>query len=333
MSAKFIAQIEISNAVREQRQQAGRGDEPEDRQQQRQPGGGERAEREHEDRERHRPGEQLRLHHRVAVGGVEVAPHPGRAGERDAHARRAGGLQLRLERVGGGDHRRRVALGAGRHDRGVAVGGDARAGARRDERTRRGRSSRSSCSTLRDRLPEAGVGGREPLASGRRPSAPSWRGPAKFAWISSRACTDSEPFACQPAPESAVSTLGANTPSATATTAQAIATTRTWSAVQRPSRPSGPTASGCSREGAAGRAGAAATRHSPDSRDELVQGAQLLLHRAADLLAEREDALVDDPVVDVGSLLAAAEDADLGQHGEVLGDVLLRGAERLGSAR
>ena len=24
--------------------------------------------------------------------------------------------------------------------------------------------------------------------------------PAKFAWISARACTDSEPFACQPAP-------------------------------------------------------------------------------------------------------------------------------------
>ena len=51
-------------AVREQRQQPGRGDEAEDRQQQRQPGGDERAEGEHEDRERHRPGEELRLHHR-----------------------------------------------------------------------------------------------------------------------------------------------------------------------------------------------------------------------------------------------------------------------------
>ena len=42
--------------------------------------------------------------------------------------------------------------------------------------------------------------------------------PAKFCWISVRAATDSEPLACQPAPESAVSTCGANTTSATATT-------------------------------------------------------------------------------------------------------------------
>ena len=40
--------------------------------------------------------------------------------------------------------------------------------------------------------------------------------PAKFCWISVRAATDSEPFACQPAPESAVSTCGANTASTTA---------------------------------------------------------------------------------------------------------------------
>ena len=71
-------------------------------------------------------------------------------------------------------------------------------------------------------------------------------------------------------------------------------------------------------------------RHAARTADELVQAAQLLLDGAADLLAEREDALVDDPVVDVVALLAAAEDAGVGEHGEVLGDVLLRGADRLG---
>ena len=81
-------------------------------------------------------------------------------------------------------------------------------------------------------------------------------------------------------------------------------------------------------DGETGRRGGDA--HSPDPCDELVQRPQLVVHRAADLLAEREDALVDDPVMDEGCLLAAAEDADLGQHLEVLGDVLLRGAEGLG---
>jgi hypothetical protein len=51
--------------------------------------------------------------------------------------------------------------------------------------------------------------------------------PPKLRWIRFRACTDCEPFACQPAPDSAVSTFGANTASATATTAQAIDTART----------------------------------------------------------------------------------------------------------
>ena len=70
--------------------------------------------------------------------------------------------------------------------------------------------------------------------------------PPKFCWISVRALTDWEPFACQPAPESAVSTLGAKTASARATAAQESATRRKWSAAQRPSRPIGPAASGCS---------------------------------------------------------------------------------------
>ena len=45
--------------------------------------------------------------------------------------------------------------------------------------------------------------------------------PAKLRSISVRACTDSEPSACQPAPESAVSTFGANAASTTATIAHA----------------------------------------------------------------------------------------------------------------
>ena len=50
--------------------------------------------------------------------------------------------------------------------------------------------------------------------------------PPKLSWISCLACTDSEPFACQPAPERAVSTFGAKKPNPTATTTQAIATAR-----------------------------------------------------------------------------------------------------------
>ena len=50
--------------------------------------------------------------------------------------------------------------------------------------------------------------------------------PAKFCSISLRASTDSEPFACQPAPDSAVSTLGAKIASTTATTPQVSETSR-----------------------------------------------------------------------------------------------------------
>ncbi len=56
--------------------------------------------------------------------------------------------------------------------------------------------------------------------------------PPKFRWISARACTDCDPFACQPAPESAASTFGANTASASAITAQVIETARTWLAAR-----------------------------------------------------------------------------------------------------
>ncbi len=55
--------------------------------------------------------------------------------------------------------------------------------------------------------------------------------PWKFSSIASRAATDCEPVASQPAPESAFSTRGAKNPSTTATSAQAIATGRKWVAV------------------------------------------------------------------------------------------------------
>jgi hypothetical protein len=55
--------------------------------------------------------------------------------------------------------------------------------------------------------------------------------PAKCLSMLSRAATDSEPVASQPAPDSAVSTFGAKTPSATATSSQPIATVRKWVAV------------------------------------------------------------------------------------------------------
>ena len=66
--------------------------------------------------------------------------------------------------------------------------------------------------------------------------------PANARSIRARACTDCEPESCQPAPERAVSTRGARTPSPSATTTQAIATSRTWVADQRPRRPTGPRA-------------------------------------------------------------------------------------------
>ncbi len=55
--------------------------------------------------------------------------------------------------------------------------------------------------------------------------------PRKLRSASSRACTDSEPVASQPAPDSACSTRGASAPRPSATTAHAIATARTWVAV------------------------------------------------------------------------------------------------------
>ena len=102
-------------------ERTGRGDQADDRQHQRQPGCDEGAEGEREDQERDRPGVELGLHHRVAVGGVEVGPHRGGAGQGDGDAVAAGGGELALEHVGDLHHRGRIAGGAGANDRGVTV--------------------------------------------------------------------------------------------------------------------------------------------------------------------------------------------------------------------
>jgi hypothetical protein len=47
-----------------------------------------------------------------------------------------------------------------------------------------------------------------------------------------RACTDCEPEASQPAPDSAVSTRGAKNPKTTAMSSQPTRTARKWVAVQ-----------------------------------------------------------------------------------------------------
>ena len=102
------------------------------------PGGRERPEGQYEDRERHGPGEELGLHHRRPVRDVEVAPHPGGAGQRDVDPRRARIVQRTLQPVGGRDHRRRIALRSGRDQSRVPVGRDRRPGARRHDRPDRG---------------------------------------------------------------------------------------------------------------------------------------------------------------------------------------------------
>ena len=113
-----------------------------------------------------------------------------------------------LSVVGGSDHRGRVALRAGRHDRGVAV---ARRCSRRDAaaaRRRRARPRRGLRSTRRIVRWNSGA---EVVTDEECTTTVSAEldSPAKPRWISVRACTDSEPSACQPAPDSAVSTFGA----------------------------------------------------------------------------------------------------------------------------
>ena len=133
-------------------------------------------------------------------------------------------VQLALQRVGGGDHRRRVAFARRRRRAPCGRRARSRRPARGGTTVEMRGSARRIASDLRDRRAERGRARSSASASGRRRSAPSWRGRRSSAGSASRACTDSEPFACQPAPESAVSTFGANTASPSATTAQAIAT-------------------------------------------------------------------------------------------------------------
>src|ERR1051326_3172857 len=64
--------------------------------------------------------------------------------------------------------------------------------------------------------------------------------------------------------------------------------------------------------------------------DDRAKRLGLPLEAAADQLAEREDRLVDDPVVREVPLLAARDDSRALEHAEMLGDVLLRRARQLG---
>ncbi|CAB4863562.1 unannotated protein [freshwater metagenome] len=112
----------------------GGGDESGDRQQQRQTGRDERAEGEHEDDERHRPGDELALHHGRAIGRVEVGPHAAGTGERHLHAVALEFVELGLEVVGGTDHRVGVGSRRALDDRGVAVTRDRRSGLGGDHR-------------------------------------------------------------------------------------------------------------------------------------------------------------------------------------------------------
>ncbi len=64
--------------------------------------------------------------------------------------------------------------------------------------------------------------------------------PPKLSWASSRAATDSEPSACQPAPERLCSTWGANMPRPAISSSQMTVTSFAWWVTQTPSRPRGP---------------------------------------------------------------------------------------------
>ncbi len=64
--------------------------------------------------------------------------------------------------------------------------------------------------------------------------------PPKCSWARSRAVTESEPLACQPAPESSASTLGAKAPRPTMTSSHTTVVMRACLVTATPSRPSGP---------------------------------------------------------------------------------------------
>jgi hypothetical protein len=115
--------------------------------------------------------------------------------------------QLRLQVVGGGDHRRRFASRAGDDDCRMAVGRDG--GPRRGAgRTECGYRTENCLHLVDDGSKGRRLGG-EGRESGRTTIGAELERPAKFCSISERAETDSDPFACQPAPERTVSTRGA----------------------------------------------------------------------------------------------------------------------------
>ena len=240
ISAKFIAQIEMSKQLRAEVERAGGGDEAEDRQHQRQPGGDERAEGEHEDRQRHRPGDQLRLHHRVAVGLVEVRPHAGGAGEADLRRRRRRAGERLLEVVGGAHHLVRVAAPRRPDDRGVAVARDRRPGSAGATT----RATRASAASRRSTPRTVGAEGRvgERLIGGVDDDHQARS--MQAAELARRAARGPRPTPSRWPPSRR--RRGRARPSArrrrapTASTTQAMKTVRAWVAVQRPRRPIGP---------------------------------------------------------------------------------------------
>ena len=133
MSAKFIAQIEISNPCVSSASSPAEASEAEDRQHQRQPGGDERAEGEHEDRERHRPGDRAPTSSSPcgspSLKSLHMPDAPVSATLTSV------GRRPRAASTSASSAAATIAVGSPRapadHDRGVAVGGDAWRRARR----------------------------------------------------------------------------------------------------------------------------------------------------------------------------------------------------------
>ena len=172
MSAKFIAQIEMSATCVPRNEHAGAGDQAGDRQHQRQAGGDQRPECEHQDGERDRPAEQLGAHHRGAVGGVEVRPHRRGAGRVDRDVAGAGVRELALQAVGGATISFGLRAAPPMDDRRVAVAGD-RDPARGAVTDAIAGSALRVFSTRLSGSCEGGVGRGQAWASGRPPSARS----------------------------------------------------------------------------------------------------------------------------------------------------------------
>ena len=270
ISAKFIAQIETSNDLRDQEERAGR----------RRPGRGSSAAA----AGRRRPASRRRargspaspasrsarsfiIASRLAV--VEVGPHARRAGQVDADTGRPSAVRSgALEVVGGADH---LASGpAAAPAITIAVWPSARDRLARLRRGRPTRRARRRAAAPRVRATVAAKAG-SATRQGRRVDddhqarATRCRRSSRWIEVAGLRPTPSRESS-QPAPESAVSTRGARTPRPTTTTAQATKTTRAWVADQRPSRPIGPSALiGRTRAGAVKRRSTSEAGQSPAS--------------------------------------------------------------------